>query len=247
MNKTAHPTRLIARLMAISLASIAMTANADLTIADYSYPVEDSSQISESPVLAPTIAAYDEAFNNASTGNFTDNMAIKVAEGNIPKIDAITVTETQTITQVETPPQIVPQAKTQVVVRPAQTNTTPKLPQATYSFPAEIQQGYWAMEGNLDNSYIVLKFNNDNTAYYNKFVCHADGTYSKQAVQLHTFAPTQNGAMALIVQGKPTNSTLTLVGLEPKKSMTLRQRKANASIHDYTYRYETSLHPICSQ
>lgn len=120
-----------------------------------------------------------------------------------------------------------------------------------YSFPTGIEDGYWAMVGNIDGEYAVVDFNG-NTSHNYRFKCdEATHTYRQIDKETYTLKPTVN-SMQLVYEDKPAFATLKVVRLAPKQVLILQQSFPNTELQEalpdgieFAYIYTTELKPLC--
>lgn len=120
-----------------------------------------------------------------------------------------------------------------------------------YSFPKGIEDGYWAMVGDIDGEYAVVDFDG-NTSHNYRFKCNeATHTYRQTEKETYTLKPTTDG-MQLIYQNELAFATLKAIRLEPKKVLILVQSFPDKALQEllpdsleFTYIYTPKLQPLC--
>lgn len=120
-----------------------------------------------------------------------------------------------------------------------------------YSFPEGIQDGYWAMVGDVDGEYAVINFKGNLTHNY-RFKCNAETkTYRQTEKETYTLKPTTNG-MQLVYKNEPAFSTLKAITLEPKKFLIMQQTFPDKELQEllpdgleFVYFYTPTLKPLC--
>lgn len=120
-----------------------------------------------------------------------------------------------------------------------------------YSFPAELDNGYWAMTDKImGTDTIVVDFNGNSADNY-LFKCGPNGTYRQINVETVSLIPSATG-MQVKYANEPIFSELQLVDYTPKQFLTLEQKFVHPDIinapreeKEFSYRYTSVLTPIC--
>ncbi len=119
-----------------------------------------------------------------------------------------------------------------------------------YSFPKEIDSGYWARVKDIRDEAVVVDFNGQTAQNY-RFKCQADGSYRQLSVESVNLIPSATG-MQVQYADEPIFSELRVVDYQPRQSLKLKQTFTHVDLknvvhedREFSYRYTSTLKPLC--